>query len=64
MAALPATAAGLGLQMPAMYPTAIPGYLPGYGMYPSPTAAMNPYLLNNPLQNVVYGYNPYDLEVA
>lgn len=51
--------------MPAMYPTALPGYIPGYGMYPgTAAAAMNPYLVNNPLQNVVYGYNPYDLEVA
>lgn len=49
--------------MPSMYPT----YLPGYGMYPAAnpaTSALNPYIYNNPLQNVVYGYNPYDLELA
>jgi hypothetical protein len=49
-----------------MYPAALPGYIPGYGMYPSanPAAALNPYMYPNPLQNVVYGYNPYELEMA
>lgn len=51
--------------MPAMYPAALQGYIPGYGMLPTANpAALNPYLYNNPLQNVVYGYNPYDLEQA
>lgn len=44
--------------MPPMYQPAMPGYYPMY-----PGAAMNPYMYN-PLQNYVYGYNPYDMESA